>query len=201
MWGTMRTSWTLVAAGLIGCSGNIGEPIAASGDGGLPDAGDEPVADAAPADAAIALARCDGGDAFHLDTTTGHCYIWFDQPVSKMEAAAACLAEEAYLATITSADENAAVALAAPDVLPDPEVSSSIDSWLGGNDIAVENTFVWETGEPFAFDGFREGEPNNNNPNDPDGEDCMVFEGDSNEWDDRSCNLGVFRFICEREPE
>ena len=202
MWGMMRVAWSLFAMGILGCSGNIGDS-GIDPDGGLNGGIDAaPDAPAVEPDSAVRLARCDAtdGDVSILDQTTGHCYFWVNVPVDRLEATLRCEQAGAELATISSSAENDIVGQVAPNVQPDPDVASSFDSWIGANDITVEGTFVWDGGEPFNFDAFRDGEPNNNNIDDPDGEDCVVFEGDSNLWDDRSCNLGVFRFICEREP-
>lgn len=203
VWGTMRTVWSLFAAGvLMGCSGDIGN----SGIG--PDAAIERGIDAAPSpdapvvDAAPGVAACNAtdGDAQFLDPTNGHCYFWVNTPVARLQAMAECRALGAELASITSTAENDAVGNVAPDALPDPDLNSSIDSWIGANDLAVEMTHVWDNGDPFGFTAWRDGEPNDNNANDPDGEDCVVFEGDSNLWDDRSCSITPHRYICEREP-
>jgi hypothetical protein len=158
--------------------------------------------DGSATDAAPTLAACSAsdGDTQISDPASGHCYFWVNSAVMRDQAAARCQSLGAHLATITSDAENNVVAVVAPDALADPDVPSSIDSWIGANDLATEMSHVWDTAEPFVFDAFREGEPNNNNPNDPNGEDCVVFEGDSNEWDDRSCTLLAHRFICEREP-
>jgi hypothetical protein len=200
----MRTFCSLFAGvSLLGCAGDIGDTS------GGPDASTERGIDAARSidagdgiDAPLQPAACAAtdGDTQFSDPTTGHCYFWFNTPVMRDQAMATCQDFGAHLATITSAAENSAVANVAPDALPDPDVNSSIDSWLGGNDLANEMTHVWDTGEPFVFDAWRDGEPNDSNPNDPNGEDCIVFEGDTDQWDDRSCALTPVRFICEREP-
>lgn len=206
VWGEMRFTLTVATAGLmVGCFGDIGEP-SGTPDGapvdidaavrGSPDA---PLPDAAPK-----AAPCGDGDASYLDPDTGHCYLWIDEPVMRDQAQASCMqVYNAHLATITSAGEDADVAMVAPDTQPDPDVASSFDSWLGGNDLVTEGTWVWDTMEPFSFTNWRDGEPNNGGttPADPNGEDCQVYEGDNNQWDDRSCSLGLFRYICEREPE
>lgn len=205
----MRTCWSLIAAGIValglelGCSGDIGDP-AADGD---PDAGNgDPdsgvTSDAGDPDAAPRIAACSvaDGDEQFSDPATGHCYFWVNSALMRDQARASCQAMNAHLVTITDAAENAAVANVAPDALPDPNLASSIDSWTGLNDLATEMTHVWDTGEPFNFDAWRTGEPNNNNANDPNGEDCVVFEGDTNQWDDRSCTLTPLRYICERDP-
>lgn len=200
----MRNVWPLFAAGMfVGCSGDIGDPGVVGPDADIVRVIDasSPQPDAA-VDAPPAQAACDAsdGDAQFLDPANGHCYFWVNDPMTRLQAQAQCRALGAELVSITSTAENQAVANVAPDALPDPDLNSSIDSWIGANDIATEMTFVWDSGEPFVFEAFREGEPNNNNPDDPDGEDCAIFEGDTGTWDDRSCSITPHRYICEREP-
>lgn len=201
MRGTMRTLWVMFAAGILGCSGDIGDPDIGP-DSGIGRGIDADVSPDASTDAPPAQAACNptDGDTSYRDPLSGHCYFWVNEPVTRLQAMAQCRALGAELASITSAAENEAVANVAPDALPDPDLNSSIDSWIGLNDLAVEMAFVWDNGDPFGFDAWRDGEPNNNNENDPDGEDCAVFEGDSNQWDDRSCTITPHRYICEREP-
>lgn len=190
----MRIGSIMLAALGAACGGDIGAGI------DDPDAAARAF-DAAPPDAALdappPVAACDDGVARFSDPSSGNCYFRFDTLEARDVARARCEALGAHLATITSAAEDAAVAMVAPvgGTLP-----AETDAWIGGNDLAAEGTFVWDTGEPFVFDNFRDGEPNNNNPNDPAGEDCQVYEGDLLTWDDRSCSLGLFVFICEREP-
>ena len=180
---------------LLGCGGGFGEP------GEQPDA--RPwAADAAPlidapADAQPVLvpARCDDGDARVADGMTGNCYLRFNDIVTWTIASARCQAAGAHLVSIATAEEDAVVAQVAPDA-----GGLAPDAWIGANDIAAEGTWAWEvTAEPFVFEHWRDGEPNNTAAADPTGEDCAVFEGDSLEWDDRSCTMLSFAFICERE--
>jgi hypothetical protein len=73
------------------------------------------------------------------------------------------------------------------------------DAWLGGTDQAQEMVWVWVTGEPFVFENFRDGEPNDGN-SDQIAEDCLVLESDTaGTWDDRSCT-SLRPFLCERAP-
>lgn len=183
---------------LVACGGELGDPDI-SPDAQLRSADASitpPNPDAAPQ---LIPAPCaDGGDVRIADALTGNCYLRFDEQVTWSIASARCQAAGGHLASISSASEDAIVAQIAPDMAPN--LPSEFDAWIGGNDIAAEGTWAWEvTGEPFAFMNWRDGEPNNNNVNDPDGEDCAVYEGDNSQWDDRSCQMAVHKYICERE--
>ena len=180
-------------------SGDIGDPTAAADaaaagaidaggvDGPLPAVDARPVDATPPADAP----PCDDGTLNVVDPLTGHCYMYFDQEAPWTIALGACAAlpGDAHLATISSAGENAVVAM-----LDDGQD----DSWLGASDGAVEMTWVWVTGEPFIYDNWRDGEPNNGGSDIPE-EDCMIIEIDTlDEWDDRPCDFD-FTYICERD--
>jgi hypothetical protein len=188
-----------VIAVLAGCTdAEIGDPPG-GGDGGggapdgsaVPDAAPgtpdaPPVADAAPpADAP----PCVEGDLNVIDPATGNCYMFFSAEVPWNVALGACgaLAGTAYLATPTSDAENAVIA-----GIP----AAVADAWMGGTDATTEMMWVWSNGEPFVYDNWRSGEPNNGGET---GEDCMIMEIDNGgTWDDRPCNL-AYPYLCERE--
>ncbi|MEE4294568.1 MAG: C-type lectin domain-containing protein, partial [Xanthomonadales bacterium] len=92
-----------------------------------------------------------------------------------------------YLATIASAAENACVKAA----------SGSSRAWLGGNDIDVEGTWVWVTGEPWSYTNWNTGEPN-----DSGGEDCLEMRGGTaSNWNDIPCGFtAVGGYVVEFEP-
>lgn len=200
---TRRSCWwaaRAAALALAACETSIG---AGGGGGGTTDSGIGSVADAAPVpvpdapaplpDAAPPDARppCVEGDLRIQDEGTGACYAYFDDGLDWDAAQAACAALGGSLAAPTSLDENAFISQIAP---------SDRDIWIGASDTAIEDSFAWVTGEPFVFDHWREGEPNDGGE---DGEDCAVFEGDNNVagegclWDDRDCG-GARPYLCER---
>ena len=78
------------------------------------------------------------------------------------------------LATITSADENSFVT----GLLP---ATNSVQKWsyfwLGGTDLAYEETWTWVTGESFAYTNWYPGEPNNYQD-----EDYLVYITDNSVW-------------------
>ena len=68
-------------------------------------------------------------------------------------AQTAAAATGGHLATLTSAPEDDFVRGLAGPILG--------DYWIGLSDAAMEGDYQWVTGEPFAYDGFAPGEPNN----------------------------------------
>jgi hypothetical protein len=84
-------------------------------------------------------------------------------------ATAACAADNAYLATIDDATENAAVvALAA--------------NWIGFDDLTTEGRFVWQHAPTATYANFNTGEPNNYQFH----EDCVYVRTDGL-WNDTPC--------------
>ena len=78
------------------------------------------------------------------------------------------------------------------------------DTWIGGNDIATENAFVWDDGTAFNFTNWSTGEPNNASGAGYQ-EDCVILAGARVEkkWDDRPCDAsevatsGTFAYLCQ----
>ena len=55
--------------------------------------------------------------------------------------------------------------------------------WLGGVDYFQEGTWQWASGEPWGYETWHEGEPNN-----VDNEDCLSMSGqDGYNWMDLQC--------------
>jgi hypothetical protein len=67
--------------------------------------------------------------------------------------------------------------------------------WIGGDDIAIEGTYVWENDEPWAFASWKPGEPSG----DVDHHDCIKLTGSPAVFDDDDCNQ-KHGFVCERSP-
>lgn len=178
---------TLLAIALagVGCSARLGDP---PGGDDVDAADDVPPPDAEPI---VPDARpCVEGDARVRDPATGTCYAYFGTLTSWGNAAVACTGLGGHLAVPTSAAENGLILPLPTDLLNAPDV------WLGGSDQVSEMTWTWVTNEPFVFDNWRAGEPNDGN-SDTVAEDCMVLEADmSGTWDDRGCG-STRPYICE----
>jgi hypothetical protein len=176
---------------LAACDAQIGASNATDGSVVTPaDARADARADGAPADAIPDAAPpdampCVDGDANVVDPMTGHCYMLFSTIASWEGARLQCEARGAHLMVSTSQAENELVT----------PLAGIADVWVGGNDIDIEMTWVWITGEPMTYSNWRAGEPNNAG----DGEDCMIIEGElGGTWDDRPCDR-QYAYLCERE--
>ncbi len=109
-----------------------------------------------------------------------HAFKRFFEPMPWAAAAEVCRKLGSHLATVADADEQTFIG-----------AQASVEMWIGASDSAVEGTFRWITGEPFQFQAFHAGEPD-----DPDGaSDCIVVSAD-NTWHDRSCTR-PYAFVCE----
>jgi hypothetical protein len=112
----------------------------------------------------------------------GHAYRYLFQAAGWTPARDACAQLGGHLVTIGSAAEN-------------EQVSSRVQGevFIGGNDLASGDSFEWVTGEPFGFEAWAAGAPN-----DPDGtEDCVTLD-QTGTWDDDRCE-DPRAFVCEVE--
>jgi cysteine-rich repeat protein len=133
----------------------------------------------------------DGCDACALDAcgadlgadralaTDAACYLAF--PARTWAAAADdCVTLGGHLASIPDL---------ATDQLLAPLAPSS--AWIGLTDAAIEGTWVWNDGTPFAFTNWNSGEPNNSG-----NEDCVHLLGDGR-WNDLPCTDASVAYLCE----
>jgi hypothetical protein len=153
----------------------------------------------APIDAAppIDARPCAGGDARATDAT-GSCFVYFTGPATYVNAEAACTAFGSRLAVIKSLATNTTVL----------SLIGLSDAFIGGTDSAAEGSWIWLRNPldtivvGVAYTNWRSGEPNNGSTN-PEGEDCMIIEGDQNgTWDDRPCapppvGAGAYAYVCQ----
>lgn len=87
-----------------------------------------------------------------------------------------------YLATVTSAEENTFVAT----------LGAANNAYLGGNDIDVEGTWTWVSGETWSYTAWGPNEPNNSN-----NEDCLHYRGDGL-WNDIPCGTSYsYGYVVE----
>lgn len=98
-----------------------------------------------------------------------------------------CGPPAAGLASITSDEENTFVAAAVGSV------------WvrIGLTDTVEEGTYVWPSGEPYGYEDWGGGEPDD--PSNGSDEDCTTLVGGATpSWFDVSCAGIVDGFVCER---
>lgn len=158
------------------------------------------------------LPPCDAtADAAVQDQGTGACYYYVGSaPLAWGAAQDACVALGGHLAYIGSADESVLVGTIAPGDAAAVEAGLQ-DVWVGGTDAPTEGNWHWLDSTAYYDDNaalaigyinWRGVEPNNSTGQNPDGENCMVIEGDNDlvdrgpQWDDRNC-LAAFPYLCE----
>jgi hypothetical protein len=182
---SLATAPVLALAAACGTA-SIGDPPLVGGDASSGD--DGPRADAPPPPDAR---PCTGGDARAQDPATGTCYVYVHATATWEQARDACVTLGGHLATPTSAPENALVTGLPIDPATLPDV------WLGGTDADEEGTWVWITGEPWDYENWRTGEPNDGASPDV-SENCLILEADTDgTWDDRPCQR-AYPYLCER---
>lgn len=86
-----------------------------------------------------------------VNPANGHAYQILDGMMTWAEAESWATSLGGHLVAINDAGEDAWLRSNLP--------LSPGYYWLGGNDAAVEGTFTWVTGEPFAYQNFLPGEP------------------------------------------
>ena len=130
-------------------------------------------------------AVCSGCDGKQFDN---HLYLYCADELDWTAAQTFCRDLGMDLATSSYAEEDAWMAAAA--------LAYGLDAhgwWFGFNDIALEGTFVWSSGEEVVYTNWY-----GNEPNDAGGEDCTsvlrYFGGD--QWNDYKCDVAS-PYICE----
>jgi hypothetical protein len=137
---------------------------------------------------------CDSLDLtfnFHpAGTREGHSYHLSRFPLNWTEAKHRCEILGGHLATLADLPED--------DLGNGLKESRGTAIWMGLTDQAVENKWLWVTGEPVAYLNWAEGQPDNAGA-DP-GSDCALWTTAApTGWDDAPCGE-THPFICEFEP-
>lgn len=130
-------------------------------------------------------------------TYNGHTYARYDLgELDWMLAEQFCEAAGGHLATITSRTEQEIV----EKLLEDGPLGTY---WLGASDASFEGSWQWVTGETFAYQRWRDGQPDNAEyGEDSTGEDYLeVGQTYGYEWNDRELQYTDNGFILEVEPE
>jgi hypothetical protein len=113
----------------------------------------------------------------------GHRYQLIQEAATWHVAKARCEEMGGHLATIGNQAEDDFVRTLAGDT----------DAWLGGNDEQKEGTWVWVTGEPFAFKHWSQGSPDNAQY-----VQNHLYYWNGRSWDDDSGDRRK-KFVCEWE--
>jgi len=152
------------------------------GDGGV-RAGIEDCDDGntADGDACNSICLTCSGDATVV--SGGHCYMRVDAPATWDAAAADCKARDGFLASITSTEENAAIAT----------LVGSGTAWIGLED-KFEANFFWQDDEPRMFTSYAATEPNGGTA-----ENCTSMAAADGTWSDAVCTV-TLPYVCERVP-
>ena len=119
-------------------------------------------------------------------TYNGHYYQVVQRKVGWNTASAECAAMYGHLATVTSAEENAALAKIV--------TNHGGSTWLGGVRSSENyNVFVWVTGEEMTYTNWASGEPN-----DLGGEQCIHMYANNGLWNDFNYNsTSATAYACE----
>jgi len=113
-------------------------------------------------------------------------YLFDGRKMTWIDAEKQCQAWGGHLATVTSQRQN-------DYLLNELKKRNLGDSWIGLNDIAKENNFVWVDGQGASgFINWAHGEPNGKRS-----ENCVEFYRNGGTWNDWSCNNKA-SFICQR---
>ena len=115
----------------------------------------------------------------------GHYYMVIKKTANWHAAGNDCASAGGYLASITSADEQAVVAQIVNN--------SGEYSWIGGSRSAENRSvFVWKNGEKITYSNWSGGEPNN-----WDGIEDVIFLYTSGKWNDGHSNNSLNAYVCE----
>ena len=127
-----------------------------------------------------------GGTCTQLENV-GSTYLFCDDEQTWVDAADACATLGFHLVQIDDALENDFVDASSDDISEDYW-------WLGLNDRAVEDTFVWDGGGVSGYLNWQPGQPNANGE-----QDCTNTNiWDDGTWNDADCDEES-RYVCELE--
>ena len=97
------------------------------------------------------------------------------------------------LASIHSDSDNEAAILAASNAAYERSCGSRGRTWIGFNDLDIEDTFVWTDGSSVIYTNWDDDPVA---PNDFGTQDCAVIEQDETKWNDLDCTVARDTFVC-----
>jgi len=135
-------------------------------------------------DGAVDEPICAEGEVYF--PSVGHCYWLNSDALGWDDARTACQARGGDLVSILSEAEN--------DIVNSVRVSNN--NWLGLADPTGAQDFAWSDGEPYVYQRWKGGQPNN-----PATERCVRIRGNAGDanWETKPC-ADALPSICEREP-
>lgn len=147
--------------------------------------------------AAATVETCPGGCVVRARPETARTYLFCAVGAPWTGAQATCAGQAMRLARVDDAAEDAWLRATGNEAL------GAVQFWLGANDRAVEDVWVWDDGAQF-WQGNGGGTPiaglythwDGGEPNDDDGEDCGEIRADG-AWNDVECNDSR-TYVCER---
>ncbi|XP_006822232.1 low affinity immunoglobulin epsilon Fc receptor-like [Saccoglossus kowalevskii] len=148
--------------------------------------------------AIFCLAVCNGAEVGSVNYQREVSYIFFDDEVDWYQARQNCKNIGGNLATISNQAANDVIV----NFLDANGFFGSEDTgvWIGLNDIDQENDFQWVDGSTCSYTNWGNGEPDNNNKQNPAGQDCGQIRTSSMAWDDDYCAcIRAKGYICEVE--
>ena len=96
-----------------------------------------------------------------------------------------CIEYGGHLASVHSDQENNFIF----------QTSKKAVTWLGGNDLEVEGSWIWSDGSSWSYSNWQSGQPDNARGG---GQNCLNIGFNAEKWDDEFCTRR-FQSICKGE--
>ena len=115
----------------------------------------------------------------------GNCYKQNQDPLNWKDAEKKCTEIGGRLASVHSDEENNFIF----------QTSNNAVTWLGGNDMSAEGSWIWSDGSSRRYTNWNSGQPNNNG-----NQDCQTIGYFAEKWDDDGCTAKR-QSICKMRGE
>ena len=126
-------------------------------------------------------------------TTIGTCesgWSLFENKCYRFSSEATDWANAKYICECGGAD-LVAISSEAEDAFVNSLIGSE-ESWIGLNDLATQETYVWTDGTTFSYDNWNTNQPSNTNNK----QDCVKIKTNG-KWDDVTCKKEI-KYVCEK---